>query len=356
MSNIVPFEQSQLPAHLRQLAANNSLGNEALSSGVSGGYPIVSYKGKVWHISEGGVSTLVSRPGEDGIPAPYLDVVIVKANPNLSKIYYQGGYVEGSDSKPTCYSNDGIAPAADAVAKQCQTCAACPHNIWGSRISEAGGKGKSCTDARRVAIAPAGSLDYPMLLRIPAATLKDLAAYADTLSRRGVPYYAVVTRIGFDHTVAHPKFTFKSVRYLEAGEFDAVQKTAGLDVVSQIIGETANPSARAAVDQLGAAPAYLAAPQAAVQAPVATLAAPAAAPAPAPIQKPTATAAAPKPRRKATFVSEGDVGAAVAAAPAQAPAQPQYAPPAQAAPARDHSALLTAASAELDAALAEIDD
>lgn len=40
-------------------------------------------------------------------------VVILKAGPagdKLSKVYYASGYTEGSDAKPLCYSNDGIAP------------------------------------------------------------------------------------------------------------------------------------------------------------------------------------------------------------------------------------------------------
>eukprot|EP00729_Bicosta_minor_P019763 gene19763-31784_t len=57
-----------------------------------------------------------------------------------SKVFYNSGFVEGSVAKPTCYSNDGIAPASDAEEPQSKKCNVCPHNQWGSRITENGGK------------------------------------------------------------------------------------------------------------------------------------------------------------------------------------------------------------------------
>src|SRR5690606_11680321 len=108
-------------------------------------------------------------------------VVIVKANPNLSKTFYKNGYEEGSAEKPTCYSHDGLKPAADAAEPQASACLACPHNVWGSRVTENGSKGKACQDYRRLCVVPSGQLDRPMLLRVPAGSLKDLVAYGDML-------------------------------------------------------------------------------------------------------------------------------------------------------------------------------
>lgn len=234
MSQIIPFESAKLPAHI----AKAFMASDDLSSGVGGGgFPHVSIKGKVFHITRGGETTLIAKPGGDpDDPASSIEVVIVKANPALSKVYYSGGYTEGSDAKPLCYSNDGVAPAADSQEPQAKKCATCPHNQWGSRITENGGKGKSCADSRRIAIAPVTQINDPMLLRVPAASLKTLAQYNDSLKKRGVGYPAVVTKISFDHKVAHPALMFKPVGFIDDATAEQVLEVMNSDIVSNIIG------------------------------------------------------------------------------------------------------------------------
>jgi hypothetical protein len=368
MSNeITVFDESdmsQLPAHLQGMAGQN----DDLSGGVSQGYSVLSYKGKTWALSQGGNRTIIMRPNSVDEPASALEVVIVKANPHLSKVYYPGGYVEGSDAKPVCYSNDGHGPAADAVQPQCSTCAGCPRNAWGSRITENGSKGKECSDSRRVAVVPSGDLGNPMLLRVPAATLKDLAAYADMLSRRNAPYCAVVTRIAFDPSVAHPKFTFKALRWLSADEAAKVAETLNMDVIGHITG-TAERGAAMANDGLGQAPAHVqiaapapqAAPQRPAPAPARAVAPPPAAVAPAANAGGfgfggEATPAAAAPASRASKPRASKAAAAQAAPPPSAAFAAAELPP-KAAPAPSKTAQrISEASADLDAALAELDD
>ena len=304
MSNITQFEGAGVPAHIAAMFGGADTNND-LSHGVAASsYPIISYKGKVWHIVQGETRTLLTNA--EGEPRSSIEVVIVKSNPNLSKIYYQGGYEEGSSAKPTCYSNDGSGPARDAMSPQAPSCQACPHNAWGSRITEQGGKGKSCTDLRRIAVAPSGDLSTLMLLRIPAGSLKDLTAYADMLNKRKAPYAAVVTRIGFDHTVAHQKFKFTPLRWLEQHELAEIATVMNdkKDVINRITGVEADivvpsaPVAPPADDEwaaMGAAPAYIAAPE------------PTPAPAPAPVAQP-APVQAPVSARKPldAIISEAD--------------------------------------------------
>jgi hypothetical protein len=247
-TELIPFkDDSKLPAHLRGVVG--SMQNDELVGGVSAGYPVLSFKGKTWSLREGGTANIIMKEDDEDEVATSLELVIVKANPHLSKVYYETGYTEGSDAKPTCYSNNGTTPASDATEPQSATCALCPHNAWGSRISENGSKGKACSDSRRVAVAAAGDLGRPMLLRIPAATLKDRAGYAQMLTQRNAPYQAVVTKVGFDPTVAHPKLTFKAVRWLSAEEFAEVSDVMKSDLVRQIAGldEAAAPAATAAL-------------------------------------------------------------------------------------------------------------
>jgi len=237
MSQIIPFESSSLPAFISQAF---QITNDLLVSG-NGGYPTVSIKGKVFTLKRGDEKTLITKPDAPDEPASSLEVVILKAGPagdKLSKVFYEGGFVEGSDDKPACYSNDGVAPSINAQKPQAKTCAACPHNVWGSKISDSGSKTKSCVDSKRLAIAPAGQINDPMLLRVPAASLKALTAFGQQLAKRGVPYQAVVAKIGFDYTVAHPALTFKPVGFVDQGTLTEIQEMIDSDLVQRITGLT----------------------------------------------------------------------------------------------------------------------
>jgi len=238
-NDMVAITASKLPAHLAGKVKTNNVFASAVSVG---GFPVISIKGKVFHIQRGDERTLVTKD-DSGDPSASLEAVIVAVNPNKSKVYYDSGYEEGSVAKPTCYSNDGIQPAADAENPQANKCAACPNNMWGSRITDNGGKGKACGDSMRLAIASPDQLNDPMLLRVPAASLKTLGQYGQQLAKRGVEPHHVVTKIGFDYNVAHPALTFKAVRFVdeaELGEIESVLLEED-ETITQITG-IANPN------------------------------------------------------------------------------------------------------------------
>lgn len=228
MGELALFE-GKLPAYLKKAAKNNA----ALTAHISSGYPVVSIKGKVFTLVRGEEKKIITKPDDPDEPATSLEVVIVAANPNLSKVYYATGYEEGSAAKPDCYSNDGIAPAADATAPQSKKCAACKHNVWGTGQN---GKGKKCSDSRRVAIAPSGQLNDPMLLRVPPASLKPLGEYGAMLDKRGVPFDAVITRVRFDPSESSPKLMFAPRGLLDEDQYTAMQEVANSELVQQIIG------------------------------------------------------------------------------------------------------------------------
>lgn len=327
MNDLINTSNSALPAHIAKGFTNVT--NDDLSAGVSMGFPILSYKGKVWHVVEGDSRDLVAN--EDGEPLPSVEVVILKANPQLSKTYYRDGYEEGSTEKPVCYSADAIAPAADAAEPQAKKCALCQWNEFGSKVTDNGSRSKACADFRRLAVAPTGDLERAMLVRVPAASLKELVSYADGLKRRNYPYQALVTKIGFDHTVAFPRLTFKSARWLDADEAEIVRDVMERDIIRTITAQTAgSASAQAPVvedeDELPPPPAHVTK----------------AAPAPEP-EAPKAE----KPRTAGGF--GGAKAKAAEAAPAPEPATEQ---PASAEPV----VLLEGALSQLDAALGGLDD
>lgn len=211
-----------------------------LSSGVSVGFPVLSIKGKNFHIKQSGEATLVTAPGSED-PAFSLEVVLVKANPHQSKVFYEGGYEEGSEDSPTCYSNKGDMPETDALDPQSPTCATCKHNQWGSRTTDNGKKGKACSDSRRIAISAAGDIPAVMLLRVPAASLTPLMKYGKELSKRGIPYQAVVTKLSFDPAMAHPLLTFRAVRPVLEAEAEQIAEAITSDVTQAILYGNAAP-------------------------------------------------------------------------------------------------------------------
>lgn len=272
MSNIAIIPQVQLPAEiLAQFQALN--GADDLDAGVHGGFPIMSIRGAKWRIVEGGEEHPIYMPGTTDL-APSVKVVLLRANAAVSKTFYAEAFVEGSDAAPDCYSNDGVRPASDATNPQCESCAACPKNVWGSKISPSGAKIKACADVRRVAILPSDDLSYsPILLRVPAASLGDLAAYGKALKQRGIPYSAVVTKLSFDPEASYPKIMFKFERVLVQEELATVAGRMGDPVVDDILGvgapRTAAPASAPAPDQFGI-PADVAAPKATPATPAAS--------------------------------------------------------------------------------------
>jgi hypothetical protein len=181
----------------------------------------------------------------------------------------------------------------------------CPHNKFGSGKE---GRGKACSDSKRLAIVPASNLANeayggPMLLRVPAASLKELKAFGDLMSSQGFPTGSYQMRISFDAKESYPKFLFNAIRPLNDEESDLVLEMQGSEAVARVL-----------ADDLPAVAAPAAAPTQLFEQ------APAAAPIQqAPVQQAPVQQAAPEPV-KAAPIPTGFGG--VAATPAAAPVEP----------------------------------
>lgn len=262
-ANIIPFNQmNTLPAHFAGATAGMSL-NDAAEEFASVKFPVISTKGGRFHVKRDGEKTLIMRPktnpNDPNEPATYLEVAIL--NLQKSKTYYESGYTEGAEDKPTCFSNDGITPDSSVDAKQCATCALCPHNAWGSGSNEKGEatKGKACSDVQRLAVAAVGNMADPMMFRVPPASLKNLAEMSKFLSKKNIPLNGVVVRVSFD-TDATGVIKFEAIGYLDADNYAKAQAMMNDDLVLAIVGKKTR-----GVDALGAAPAHIAAPKAEAQ-------------------------------------------------------------------------------------------
>lgn len=237
MNEITPFAGGgNVPAFVRAAAAGN-----LADFVVGGGYPVVSIKGKVFTKKDGEESSLITNP-ETGDPAASLEVVILDVGPQLdmkhnNRVFYLKEYEEGSVEKPDCASDNGIEPNADSPHPQAKQCAVCPHNAKGTSKT---GKGKRCSSSKRLAIATPDNLGDAMLLRVPGDSLMAFSDYLAWLKKSGIPDTAfVVTKIGFDYSVAHPCLTFKGLGWAANDPTEA--KAA--EVVGYITGKVVHPAA-----------------------------------------------------------------------------------------------------------------
>ena len=100
MSNITLFNSSNVPAFAR----NNELSEtaKALTGGSGSNTKRISIKGGVFRLVAGGkeIASIEER---------HLDVVIVRAAPKVSRIFYAGSYDADKIVRPDCWSKIGRA-------------------------------------------------------------------------------------------------------------------------------------------------------------------------------------------------------------------------------------------------------
>lgn len=232
MSNLIPTN-IKIPAHLAAKVGQPSALSASIAAGISNGqsFPRISIKGSRFRIIEDGTETVL------GVTA--LDVVIVGANPKLSKTFYAKAWDKDAEpSAPDCYSLDGIRPHPESTAPQNDLCASCPHNAWGSKTGPQGQQLKACTDQKRLAVVAADDPDGPIyLLQVTPAALKGLNSYHKELSVRGIPAEVVKTRVTFDTDASFPKLVFGFGGFLDEDAYAAVEPLFGRDDVLEITGE-----------------------------------------------------------------------------------------------------------------------
>ncbi len=233
MSNaLAPIEGHAIPAHIVARMGQESALQKSLAGGLGGGeaLPRISIKGSRFRIVENGEETVLN--------VTHLDVVVVGANPRLSKTYYAKAWDPDDVGAPTCKSLSGIAPDEDSEEKQSDLCASCSHNAWGSRTGPQGQKLKACADLKRIAVVSPDDLDGPIyLLQVTPAAIKGLNAYQKGLSSRGIAPEVVKTRVTFDVEASFPKLVFGLGGFLTEEEIARVDEIISSPQVKVITGE-----------------------------------------------------------------------------------------------------------------------
>ena len=257
MNAIIPLSSGQLPAYLtNKTAVALSINDDVVRTGHD--YPVMSIKGKVFTLVKGGERKILTRADDPDEVLQNIEVVTLRAN-TKSRVYYANAYVEGAEgdsARPDCYTNDGTAPAADSRNPQNSKCATCPHAVWGTGND---GKGTACTVNTRLAVVDPGQLNAnpgdadPVLLRLPAGSRSNFAEVVKTANNRGIPYNALVLKIGFDREAPAPKLTFRIMGLLSDSAYANSSTLYDNETVRHIVGtatvEAAQPSESSGVDR-----------------------------------------------------------------------------------------------------------
>lgn len=165
-------------------------------------FAVVDGNGDETPIKAGGMTIV----GDDA----YLLTIVLRARKAIQKAWYSKAFNPNEEgAAPDCFSNDGELPDASAPSKQCDTCALCPHNAFGSGVDQSGNPtgGKACADNKILAIY------IPKLgvhkLKLAPASLKNFGIYVKQLSDKGIPIGNVKTLVGFDQAATFPKLVFR---------------------------------------------------------------------------------------------------------------------------------------------------
>jgi hypothetical protein len=227
MSNITVFNSAKAPAFARNAVLSET--TLALAGGAASGPGVkrVSIKGGVFRLVAGGkeIANIEDR---------HLDVIVVKAAPKVSRIFYMGKYDKDAAAvAPDCWSNDGDMPDKSIKSPQSASCARCSQNIAGS----GNGNSRACRYQQRLAVVLANNPSGDVLqVTLPATSIfgkgegdkLPLQAFARWAATQTPPVNldTVVTRMKFDTTAESPKLVFSPQRWLTDEEYETVQEKA----------------------------------------------------------------------------------------------------------------------------------
>lgn len=189
-----------------------------------------SSAGTAFLSTKGGILSYRDQP----IAGNELEVVVL-ASP-VERLYYASRYDPTKIVGPACFSLSttatGMKPNATSPEPQHDMCSGCPKDQWGSASN--GGRGKACSEKRRLLIMTADSVTSAdnvgiaevAALRIPVTSVKGYATYLQTVATATArPLTGVITKIAL---VPDPKTQFRL-------QFSFVKAIDDLDIVRALI-------------------------------------------------------------------------------------------------------------------------
>jgi hypothetical protein len=227
-----------VPAHVLNAGLAREMNADA-AAGIGTGFPpsIRIKNGKFRLVDGAGEETVLKAADLD--EGTYLPMVVLRAKAGLSKVWYAKPYDPSAEaSAPDCFSLDGIKPDPSVKEPQCETCAGCDMNAWGSGRNQAGQptKGKACADNKILAVLYKGGVYQ---FKIPPASLKNWGVFVKNLSARDIPLGHVIVYVSFDEDADFSIMQFRVGKFVPE---QAIPKLMNF-VTSPEVAEIVNPMA-----------------------------------------------------------------------------------------------------------------
>ena len=126
--------------------------------------------------------------------------------------YYEGAYNKDEITPPACFAihpePKQLAPSANSPDKQCDDCASCPMNQFGSAPT---GAGKACKNTRLLAVLPPDADDETEIwtLKVSPTAVKAFDGFVASVNRAfQLPPVGVVVTVGFSEAKDFPSLEF----------------------------------------------------------------------------------------------------------------------------------------------------
>lgn len=141
------------------------------------------------------------------------------------RAYYATSFDENPGMPPTCSSNDAVVghgfpfhkgdgePEGDPTTLPC---ANCPNSQWGTAEK---GNGQACQQNRLLFMLTPGDM-LPLIVKLPATSIKPCGNFFMGLTRKGKPFYAVQTRIALEKTKNDANIDYSEARFSLAHELN----------------------------------------------------------------------------------------------------------------------------------------
>lgn len=134
--------------------------------------------------------------------------VLVDHHPN--NVFFLGSFEErGSSVAPACWSVDGVQGEGEPGG----ACLECPNNQFGSADN---GRGKACDNRHRVYLLQEGCF-LPDVLNLPVMSVAAFMAYQVKLTKLGLSYWEVMTKIALEQVQNKEQITYSKARFSLAG-------------------------------------------------------------------------------------------------------------------------------------------
>ena len=126
--------------------------------------------------------------------------------------YYEGAYNKDEIVPPNCFAihpePKQLAPSANSPDKQCDDCASCPMNQFGSAPT---GAGKACKNTRLLAVLPPDANEDTEIwtLKVSPTAIKAFDGFVASVNRAfQLPPIGVVVTVGFSDAKDFPSLEF----------------------------------------------------------------------------------------------------------------------------------------------------